>query len=88
MKAINIVQDILSKKIDKNEITYKKVNTEVNIMYKNNPEHWICKIELGAHKMIRLPNGSEDYLEYKMDAVIDINELKNELVFIAEKYIK
>lgn len=88
LKAINIVQDILSKKIDKNEITYKKVNNEVNIMYKNNPEHWICKIELGAHKMIRLPNGSEDYLEYKMDAVIDINELKNELVFIAEKYIK
>lgn len=88
LEAINIVQDILSENIDKNEITYKKVNNEVNIMYKNNLEHWICKIELGSHKMIRLPNGNQDYLEYNMDAVIDINELKDELIFIAEKYIK
>ncbi|UDN60602.1 type I restriction endonuclease [Clostridioides sp. ES-W-0016-02] len=88
LEAINIVQDILSENIDKNEITYKKVNNEVNIMYKNNLEHWICKIELGSHKMIRLPNGNQDYLEYNMDAVIDIKELKDELIFIAEKYIK
>ncbi|MBY2477592.1 type I restriction endonuclease [Clostridioides difficile] len=88
LKAINIVQDILSEKIDKNEITYKKINAEVNIMYKNNLEHWICKIELSSHKMIRLPNGNQDYLEYKMDDIIDINELKDELIFIAEKYIK
>ncbi|MGO0904961.1 type I restriction endonuclease [Clostridioides difficile] len=88
LEAINIVQDILSENIDKNEITYKKVNNEVNIMYKNNLDHWICKIELGSHKMIRLPNGNQDYLEYNMDAVIDINELKDELIFIAEKYIK
>ncbi|HCQ5566780.1 TPA: type I restriction enzyme HsdR N-terminal domain-containing protein [Clostridioides difficile] len=89
LKAIDIVQDILIENVSKDEIGYKKVKDDIFILYKNDIKNWICKITLNSsNKTISLPNGENDYLEYKMDEVIDIKELKDDLIFIIKKYIK
>ncbi|EQF22320.1 type I restriction enzyme R family protein [Clostridioides difficile CD160] len=89
LKAIDIVQDILIENVSKDEISYKKVKDDIFILYKNDIKNWICKITLNSsNKTISLPNGENDYLEYKMDEVIDIKELKDDLIFIIKKYIK
>lgn len=89
LKAIDIVQDILIENVSKDEIGYKKVKDDLFILYKNDIKNWICKITLNSsNKTISLPNGENDYLEYKMDEVIDIKELKDDLIFIIKKYIK
>ncbi|MGO0882415.1 type I restriction endonuclease [Clostridioides difficile] len=83
LKAIDIVQDILIENVSKDEIGYKKVKNDIFILYKNDIKNWICKITLNSsNKTISLPNGENDYLEYKMDEVIDIKELKDDLIFI------
>ncbi|MCI9976268.1 type I restriction enzyme HsdR N-terminal domain-containing protein [Clostridioides difficile] len=89
LKAIDIVQDILIENVSKDEISYKKVKDDIFILYKNDIKNWICKITLNSsNKTISLPNGENDYLEYKMDEVIDIKELKDDLIFIIKKYIR
>ncbi|HBF0592800.1 endonuclease [Clostridioides difficile] len=89
LKAIDIVQNILIENVSKDEISYKKVKDDIFILYKNDIKNWVCKITLNSsNKTISLPNGENDYLEYKMDEVIDIKELKDDLIFIIKKYIK
>ncbi|HBG1033796.1 type I restriction endonuclease [Clostridioides difficile] len=89
LKAIDIIQNILIEKASKNELTSKKICNEVNILYKNDIKNWICKITLSpSNKTICLPNGKNDYLEYRMDDVVDIKELKDDLIFVIEKYKK
>ncbi len=86
-EAFDIVQDILGDLSCKEDITYKKEKEWLNILYKADSNLWICNIKLtSSDKLISLPNQNNEPVEYRMDEVIDIRELKDELIFVLSKY--
>ncbi|EQJ93958.1 TPA: type I restriction enzyme HsdR N-terminal domain-containing protein [Clostridioides difficile] len=87
-EAFDIVQDILGDLSCKEDITYKKEKEWLNILYKSDSNLWICNIKLtSSDKLISLPNQNDEPTEYRMDEVIDIRELKDELNYVLSKYI-
>ncbi|HGM3508348.1 TPA: type I restriction endonuclease [Clostridioides difficile] len=87
-EAFNIVQDILVDFSCKEDITYRKDKDWLKVLYKDNDKSWICNIKLTpSDKLISLPNQNDEPTEYRMDEIIDIRELKDELNYVLSEYI-
>lgn len=87
LQAFNLIKDISEPFSDIDDVTYIKVGNELNIIYKNDPLKLICKTNLNfPKKTIFLPDAEQGTLQYFMDEVIDIKELKDQIAEIIKSY--
>ena len=89
LEALEIIREILSDIVNKEDITYKSTKSYFGINYKNNSNNWICRLFLyRKNKMgIHLPDENKDTIKYDFDEIDDLNEIKPLLEEIVKRYI-
>ncbi|MDU2694224.1 MAG: endonuclease [Clostridium sp.] len=89
LEALEMIREILSDVVDKEDITYKSTKSYFGINYKNNSNNWICRLFLyRKNKMgIHLPDENKDSIKYDFDEINDLKDIKPLLEEIIKRYI-
>jgi len=85
IESFYIVKSMLRKVIAPENINFIDSDTHFTIVVENNPEKWICKINLKNEKQIILPCTNDvGELSYDFESIDDLYELNNQLVDIVK----
>lgn len=89
LEALEMIREILSDVVDKEDITYKSTKSYFGINYKNNSNNWICRLLLYRKKQmgIHIPNENKEPIKYDFDEMSDLKEIKPLLEEIVKRYI-
>lgn len=89
LEALEIIQEILSDVVNKEDITYKSTKSYFGINYKNNSNKWICRLFLyRKNKMeIHIPDANKEVIKYDFDEMADLKEIKPVLEEIVKRYL-
>jgi hypothetical protein len=70
------------------DITYRDNESYLNILYKNNRNKWICRLIVTESQIqLFIPDENKNANKYILKSVYDIEEYKNELIKVVNRYL-
>lgn len=89
LEALEMIREILSDVVNKEDITYKSTKSYFGINYKNNTNNWICRLFLYRKNQmgIHIPNENKEVVKYDFDEINDLKEIKPILEDIVKRYL-
>lgn len=89
LEAYFIVKNLLSNVVDMKNITYKDTGSYFSILYKGNTWKWICRVRLtDTFKTLILPAPDKKEIKYSLQDVYDIQQYRDQLLEVLNRYIK
>lgn len=87
LEAFFIIKNILNDCVPMEYITYKDTTNYINILYKGNVRHWICRLKINTkNKTLIIPDENKNTISYNLNDVYDIKQYGKELHASLNKY--
>ncbi len=89
LEALEMIREILSDVVNKEDITYKSTKSYFGINYKNNSNNWICRLFLYRKNQmgIHIPDENKNPIKYDFDQMEDLKDIKPVLEEIVKRYL-
>lgn len=95
MEAYYMIKSILGRYTEIENITYKDTRSYFNILYQNNTRKWLCRLFLGAEKMLisfptdeRREGGAVIEEKIQINSLKDLYDYEEKLLNILKKYVE
>lgn len=88
LEAYFIIKNMLRDIVPIEDITYRDTVYYINILYKDNGRHWICRLILKeAKKILIIPDENKNGVNYPLDNIYDIENYKPQLEESLKRYL-
>lgn len=88
LEAYFIVKNLLKDIVPMEDITYRDTVSYINILYKDNGRHWICRLILkDSKKTLSIPDADKSTINYPLNNIYDLEKYKDKLEESLKRYL-
>lgn len=88
LEAYFIIKNLLKDIAPMDDITYRDTVSYINILYKDNGRHWICRLILRENKKVLiLPDENKSPVNIPLTSIYEVEKYKDELIESLKRYL-
>lgn len=88
LEAYFIIKNLLKDIVSMDEITYRDTVSYINILYKDNGRHWICRLVLrDKKKALIIPDENKSPVNFPLESIYQLENYKKQLEDSLKRYL-